>query len=74
MPQLHLYLPENIASEVRRRAEAQGQSVSKYLAALVRRDVGLGWPEGFFDEVVGGWKGEPIKRPPQGHLEDRDRL
>lgn len=32
------------------------------------------WPEGFFEEVVGGWKGEPLDRPEQGHAERRDRL
>ena len=29
------------------------------------------WPEGFFEEVVGGWKGEPIERPEQAPLELR---
>ena len=32
------------------------------------------WPEGFFEEVVGGWKGEPLDRPEQGQAERRDRL
>jgi hypothetical protein len=27
------------------------------------------WPEGFFEEVVGGWKGEPLERPDQGWFE-----
>jgi len=27
------------------------------------------WPERFFEEVVGGWKGEPLERPDQGRLE-----
>jgi hypothetical protein len=31
-------------------------SVSRYLAELIRREVGAGWAEGFFEEVIGGWK------------------
>jgi hypothetical protein len=26
------------------------------------------WPEGFFEEVVGGWQG-PLERPDQGRFE-----
>ncbi len=26
----------------------------------------LGWPAGFFEEVIGGWVGEPLERPDQG--------
>ena len=32
------------------------------------------WPKGFFEDVVGGWQGEPLDRPEQGHAERRDRL
>ena len=74
MPQLHLYLPEKDAERVRQRARAAGVAVSKYLAALVLRQLEEGWPEGFFDDVVGGWQGEPLERPPAGSFEPRERL
>jgi hypothetical protein len=74
MPQLHLYISKEIAAEVKRRAEAGGMSVSRYLAELVRREVADEWPDGFFDEVVGGWRGEPLERPVQLPLEERDAL
>ena len=74
MPQLHLYVPEAVAAKVRQRAEACGMSVSQYLAELVRREIGTGWPEDFFETIIGGWKGDPLQRPPQGDLEDRDEL
>jgi hypothetical protein len=74
MPQLHCYVPEDLASELRRRAAARGQTVSGFLGELVRREVGAGWPPGFFDRVVGGWKGEPLVRPPQPPLERRLEL
>jgi len=74
MPQLYLYVPEEVAAKVRQQAEACGMTVSHYLAELIRREVGAGWPEGFFEEVVGGWKGEPLQRPSQGDFEHRDLL
>jgi hypothetical protein len=66
-------LPDAVAEEVRRRAEARGVSVSRYLAELVAREVRGGWPDGFFEEVVGKWEGE-LERPAQGELESRERL
>ena len=74
MPQLHFYVPESLAARVRQRAKGAGLSASRYLAELVKREVGTEWPEGFFDEVVGGWQGEPLERSPQGQLEARETL
>lgn len=73
MPQLHLYVPERLASLVRERARSRRKSVSSYLADLVRREVASGWPEGFFDDVVGGWVGRPLRRPSHGRFESRGR-
>ena len=74
MPQLHTYIPEPLASKVRERARARGLSVSKYLAGLVAKELGGEWPEGFFEEVGGGWEGGPRERPSLGELEERDEL
>jgi hypothetical protein len=74
MPQLHFYVPESVAARVRQRAKAAGLSASRYLAKLVQREVSAGWPEGFFEEVVGGWQGEAFERPPQGQFETRETL
>ena len=74
MPQLHLYVRDEIAEEIRRRAEARGIPVSRYLAELIERELAQGWPEGYFDRVVGKWKGEPLARPPQDEYEQRDTL
>ena len=63
MTQLTLELPEEVAAEVQRRAEGHGMSPSRFVADLVQREVRRGWPERFFEEVVGGWKGEPLERP-----------
>jgi hypothetical protein len=74
MPQLHFYVPDTMAKQLRGRARALGLSVSRYLATVVRRDLGEGWPKGFFEEVVGGWKGKALKRSPQGTIEEREAL
>jgi hypothetical protein len=74
MPQLHLYVPETVADRLRKRAQAQGVSVSRMLAEVVLREVGSGWPPDFFAHVVGGWKGKPLARGPQGKLEVREAL
>jgi hypothetical protein len=72
MPQLHLYIPEELAAEVARKARARGLSVSRFLAELVQQRVATAWPERYFDQVVGGWTGKKLARARQGSLESRD--
>ncbi len=74
MPQMHLYVPREVAREVKRRAEAGGKTVSAYLAELVKREVADDWPEEFFSRVAGAWHGEPLVRAPQPELESRESL
>jgi hypothetical protein len=74
MPQLHLYVPDEIADAAKARAKAEGKSLSSYLADLVVSEVAGEWPNGFFERVVGGWKGDPLERPKQARAERRDRL
>jgi antitoxin ParD1/3/4 len=33
-----------------------------------------GWMPGFFEEVIGGWVGEPLVREPQGEYEAREQM
>jgi hypothetical protein len=70
MPQLHCYVPADVADAIRQRARARGFSVSQYLAKLAEQDVGRGWPPGYFDDVVGAWQGDLV-RPPQGEYDRR---
>jgi hypothetical protein len=74
MPQLHLYVSDDVAAEIRARAKAAGVSVSRYLAHLVRERTSTGWPRGWFERVPGGWQGDPLERPPQGDFEAREDL
>ncbi len=74
MPQLHFYVPDEIASTLRERARARSMPLSRLLAEIVGREVSAGWPANFFEDVVGGWQGDPLERPDQGDLEERDPL
>ena len=70
MTQLHCYVPEVIAAQFQKKAEQAHLSISKYLAKLVKEEVGGQWPEGYF-ELFGSWEGTPLKRPEQGEYEQR---
>src|SRR5213594_3525021 len=61
------YVPEPVARSLRARARALGLTVSRYLATVVRRDMGEGWPPGYFDLVVGRWHEKSMRRASQGH-------
>ena len=74
MPNLRLYVPEEIAEAAKAKAEAAGKSLSAWLAELVREKVGDEWPPGFFESLVGGWKGDRLRRPRQNRLERRNRM
>jgi len=71
MPQLHFYIPQDLADRIQQEAQAAQKSVSSYLAELVKREMAPTWPEGFFEGIVGGWQGEALQRPPQGDYEQR---
>lgn len=74
MAQLHVYVPDEIACRARQLAEREGVSVSRFLARLLERELGPGWPEGYFELVVGSWRGDRLERAPQGDFETRDSL
>jgi hypothetical protein len=74
MTHVQLDIPVNMVRKLRKKAAARGLSLSRYVTELVQREVTGAWPDRFFDEVVGGWKGKPLERPPQGVLETRDEL
>jgi len=71
MAQLHCYVPDAVAEQVRLRAEQAQLSVSKYLSQLVKREVCADqWPEGYA-ELFDEWEGEDLKRYSQGDYETR---
>ena len=74
MTRLHLDIPDEVADELSRRAAESGLSVAEYLSKLVEQQPNDDWPEGFFEDVAGGWRGEPLERPEEGDLEERKAL
>ena len=71
MAQVCFYLSNEEEQRLQQRATAQGLSLSKYIAQLVRREIKTGWPEGYFEQVLGSWQGE-LERSPQGDYEIRE--
>ena len=74
MAQIHFYVPDEIEQVIRQQAKSQGMTLSRFVAELVRRSIATGWPEGYFDQVIGGWQGEPLERSDQGSFERRTEL
>jgi len=74
MPQMHFYVPRDLSNRIQQEARSAKMSVSRYLAELVKREMAPKWPEGYFEQVVGGWRGEPLQRPAQGEYEQRANL
>ena len=76
MSQLHFYVPEDVEKKLRQQADHSNQPLSRFLAELVKRELGqpARWPDGYFDQVFGRWEGEPLRREPQGTYETRTEL
>lgn len=55
MPQLHLYVSDDVATALRERARERGTSLSRLLAEIVTRDARRAWPEGWLERVAGAW-------------------
>ncbi len=70
MPQLHCYVPDELAKRLQKKAQESHLSVSKYLALMIEKQVKNQWPEGYF-ELFGQWHGEPLERPSQDDYEQR---
>lgn len=73
MAQLHFYIPDSIANEIKLKAKHAHLPLSQYLAELVKREVMNQWPENYFDRF-GQWEGEPLQRSTQGAFEPREPL
>ena len=71
MPQLHFYVPNEVAEQIKRRAAQVGQPVSRYVAELVKRDAHQGWPEGYFERISGVSRDDAINYEPAGLPEER---
>ena len=72
MPQLHFYVPDDVAQQIKARAAQAKLPISRYVADLVKRDVGQGWPERYFERISGAAEGATtIRYEPSGPTEER---
>lgn len=74
MSQLNFYVPKDMEQAIRKEARSHRQSLSSYLASLIKEHVRHDqWQKDFFAKVVAGWQGDfpTIERPP---AEERDYL
>ena len=71
MPQLHFYVPDDFAKRIKARAAQAHLPVSRYLAELVKKDVGQDWPKGYFERISSSEPDALIRHEPAGQAEER---
>ena len=74
MTQLHFYVPDALAEQIKARAAQAKMPVSRYVAELVKRDVGPGWPKDYFKRISGRTSAAAIVHEPSGLPEERQPL
>lgn len=55
MPQLAIYIDDQLAERLDKAVKASGKSKSKWVAEAIKRSLQDQWPEGFF-ELAGSWQ------------------
>lgn len=66
---LHLDVPSGLAG-----TEVEVMVILQPVAAsLAGRAGDAAWSPSFFENVVGGWEGDPLRREPEGEYETRYR-
>ena len=63
MPQLHFSVDAKTADFLAKKAEARGESLSKYLASMVQGLLPSLWPAGYLESVLGACADAPIEQP-----------
>jgi hypothetical protein len=62
MPQVSLYLEQEILDVARRNARIENISLSKYVSRELGKSVGSGWPKGYW-KLFGALEDESFTRP-----------
>jgi len=71
MPQLHFYVPDDVAAQIKARAAQAKLSISRYVADLVKRDVSQCWQNDYLERISGAAQDTPIGFEPSGLPEER---
>ena len=62
VPQVSLYLDQNVLDAARRKARIEQISLSKYVTKTLSNDIALGWPQGYWD-LFGALEDDSFTRP-----------
>lgn len=57
MPQLAIYIDDNLSKKLNKAIKVSGKSRSKWVSDLIKAKLEDEWPEDFF-ELAGSWVGE----------------
>ncbi len=71
LPQLHFYVPDDVAEQIKARAAQARQPVSRYVADLVKRELSQGWPKDYFELISDSTAKATIKYESPGLPEER---
>ena len=74
MAQLHFYVPDDLADQIEARAAEARMPGSRYVAELVKRDIGRGWPKDYFKRISSGKATAGIVHESSGLAEERRPL
>ena len=58
MAQLNIYVPDEVAANLRKLADQEGVSLSKYATSLLTQEQPSQWPPKFFTETCGFLTGD----------------
>jgi hypothetical protein len=70
MPQLHFTVDEGTARRLREQAQAEGTTLSRFLARLVEERLSDRWPDGYLTAVIGSCADGPIVEPKELETDD----
>ncbi|MDY6951949.1 MAG: CopG family transcriptional regulator [Thermodesulfobacteriota bacterium] len=80
MPQLAIYIDEELSKKLNKAIEVSGKSRSRWVADVIKAKLADEWPEDFFD-LAGSWEGEETPeeilatiRRSLGQTEEREGL
>ncbi len=69
MPQVSIYVDEDLLKKIERAAKKEHASISKWVQEKLRRALEDTWPKGYF-ELFGSLADTDFERPPQPSLAD----
>jgi len=76
-------LKPDLIDKLKSLAEKNNRSLEEEVTAILEKALEIeveikpkyeGWQQGFFEEVIGGWEGEPLVREPQPEYQEREPL